>query len=77
MYLKEALKLILAEVKCARRKHPTWPIDPVYQAAIVQEEAGELVKAALENVQEGKSEMRMITEAIHTAATAIRFLTRE
>lgn len=77
MLLREALKLIIIEVKRARRKHPTWPSDPVYQAAIVQEEAGELGKAALEYVQEGRPKWKMIIEAVHVAAVAIRFLTKK
>ncbi len=72
---------ILTELKRAKKKHPSWPDHIVARAAVVGEEAGELIRAALnhkyesptpEQKAEWKEEMRK--EAIHTAATAIRFL---
>lgn len=70
---------ILAELKRAKKKHPQWPDHIVARAAIVAEEAGELVRASLEFKYERQidpetqiEEMRI--EAIHTAATCIRFL---
>ena len=70
------------ELRNAKRKHPNWPDHPAAQAGIVCEEAGELMKDCLQwkyerdscdVVQEVQKE-RMKTEAIHVAATAIRFL---
>jgi len=77
MNLNDALGLVMRELMLAQRKHPTWPADPVYQSAIVQEEAGELGKAALQHVQEGHPREKMAVEAAHTAAVAIRFLMEE
>ena len=47
---------------------------PIHQAAIVTEEAGELLQASLNHNEHKGSKKAMITEAIHTAATVIRFL---
>lgn len=68
--------LVMDEVKRATRKFPTWPTDPLHAVAILGEEFGELTKAVLQTtyephkVQDG--ELR--TEAIQTAAMALRFL---
>jgi hypothetical protein len=70
----EALHEIGAELDRARQLHPEWPDDQIHAAALVSRESGELIRAAV-NVRYGrgtKAEMRK--EAIHTAATAIRFL---
>ncbi len=63
-----------AELDRARAKFPAWPYDPIHQAAIVAEEAGELVRACLRMVYEGGSAGKVRTEALHVAATAARFL---
>jgi NTP pyrophosphatase (non-canonical NTP hydrolase) len=70
------------ELRRAKKKFPSWPDHIVSRAAIVAEEAGELVQASLqykyqrapeELVQEVQRE-RMKEEAVQTAAMAIRFL---
>ena len=66
MKIEIALAQIFSEVERAEKLHPDWPTSPIHQAAIVTEEAGELLQASLNKA--------MITEAIHTAATVIRFL---
>lgn len=74
MKLENALALVMAECLRAEKFHPVWPWDHIHQAAIISEEAGECLQAAL-NHREGKgSTQPMITEAVHTAAMAIRFL---
>lgn len=67
------------ELRNSKKKHPNWPDHVAAQAGIVCEESGELMQACLqwkyerkENDAEQKEQMRI--EAIHTAATAIRFL---
>ncbi|MGW8257953.1 MAG: hypothetical protein ACWGMZ_10745, partial [Thermoguttaceae bacterium] len=66
--------LISDELKRAKAKWPGWPTDPVHAAAIVAEEAGELVQAALQCTYEGSHSQKMVDEAIQVAAMAIRFL---
>lgn len=74
---------ILKELKRAKKKHPQWPDHIVARAAIVGEEAGELVRAALQfkydSASHGSKERfdqldALRKEAIQTAAMAIRFL---
>ena len=73
---------VLKELKRAKKKHPAWPQHIAARAGIVCEEAGELMKAALEikyeTGKDGKdySEQykELKKEAIQTAATAIRLL---
>lgn len=65
---------ILEELERAETKHPAWPSDPIHAAAVVQEECGEMVKAAVQYVYEGGEEKALLVEAIQTGAMAIRFL---
>ena len=71
----KALFSIYLECIEARKKHPAWPNDEIHAAAIVSEEAGELVRAALQSVYEGGKLAHIQREAIQTAATCIRVLT--
>jgi len=65
---------IMMEVERAEKKHPVWPDCHVKQIAFVAEESGELVRAG-NLLDEGTGTFDEIrTEAIHTAATALRFL---
>lgn len=73
--MTRALQLIFAEIERAEKLHPIWPWDIVHQAGIVAEESGELMRASLDcSASEDKNKTACIREAIHTAATAIRFL---
>lgn len=65
---------VMAEVTRAESLHPAWPRDVVKAASICAEECGELVREANNYDERKGSKKAMITEAIHTAATAIRFL---
>ena len=72
----KSMGLVAKELRKARAKFPRWPDDPIHAAAVVQEEAGELGKAALQSVYEpdksGMVEVR--AEAIQTAAMALRLI---
>lgn len=70
----QALKKITEELLRARKMHPSWPEDSIHQAAIVQEEAGELIRAALQHEFDDADKQLMETEAIQAAAMALRFL---
>jgi len=65
---------IWQEFNRAAQQHPGWPEDLVHQAAIVAEEAGELVQAALDATYHGGSRERMQQEALQVAAMAVRLL---
>lgn len=71
---KQAVTMLLTELDKAERKFPTWPDDLVHRAAIVAEEAGELVRASLQNQYEGDRLQELKKEATQTGATCLRFL---
>lgn len=77
-FLESVCRLFIAELVRAEKKHPVWPTDIVHQAAIVAEEAGELLQAAnnmLESGDEYGFDLSHIrTEAIQTGAVALRLL---
>lgn len=68
---------IQTELRYAISTYPGWPDDIVHAAAIVAEEAGELLQVA-NNVRwqhkDGGSVAKLRKEAIQTAAMAVRFL---
>lgn len=69
---------IALELKKAKAKHPRWPQHIVSRAAIVGEEAGELLRACIQFKYEDNAPDEQLCairmEAIQTAAMAIRFL---
>lgn len=82
---EKAIELILSELTRAQQLHPIWPLDEVHAAAIVTEEAGELIQASLNyyyisqdcvNSKMAKKDFynKMLIEAVHTGAMAVRFL---
>ncbi len=74
--IQEAANLMIAEVKKATEKSPTWPTDPLHALAVLGEEYGELNKAMLQMIYEphktNLDEIRI--EAIQTAAMSLRLL---
>lgn len=84
MDLKIAIDKIIEELKRAEKIHGGWPEDIIHQAAIVSEEAGELLQGAITyhytkdlSSKECKKLMKetlLKKEAIHTGAMALRFL---
>ncbi len=65
---------VLDEIERAKVKHPNWPSDILYRGAIVAEEAGELLRACNQATMEEGKVNEAYTEAVQTAATAMRFL---
>lgn len=72
--INDIFRDIIIEVNRAETKHPNWPSDQVYAAAIVGEESGELMRAAVQYQMEGGEKNEIKLEAIQTAATCIRLL---
>ncbi len=70
----EVLDLISYELKRAEKKHPGWPDDPVHGVAIIVEEAGEAMKAALDMYYRNGIVCDLRTELAQTGAMAIRAL---
>lgn len=73
-YLARAIMAIRDELSRAETLHPTWPADIIHQAAVVAEEAGELVQAANDHIYKAPCPERLRTEAVQVGAMAIRFL---
>lgn len=65
---------ILPEVDRAIEKHPYFPEDIIHMVAIIGEESGEALQAALNNIYENGSYGNIRKEVIHTAASCIRVL---
>ena len=68
------IKLIKTELKRAKKIHPVFPDDIVHQAAIVSEEAGEMVQAALNYYYHTGSIECIEHELIQTGAMVLRML---
>jgi NTP pyrophosphatase (non-canonical NTP hydrolase) len=71
---KAITEAIQKELARAKAKFPWWPVDPIHAAAIVNEEAGELIQAALQFTYEEGTHSAMFDEAVQVAAMAIRFI---
>jgi hypothetical protein len=70
-----SLNDILIELARAERLHPDWPTDIVHQVAIMAEESGESVRAALRcHYNEGAGIDDLRTELVQTAAMCLRVL---
>lgn len=74
MTRNEAINLIVEELEEATEAWPDWPTDPVHAAAVIAEEAGELVQAALQFCYQEADREPMGLEAMQVGAMAIRFL---
>jgi hypothetical protein len=74
--LSESAALAIQEAVKATLKFPTWPNDPIHALAVLGEEFGELTKDVLQLTYEPhKTNLENVrTEAIQTAAMALRFL---
>ena len=72
---EEALiTIILAELRRAEAKYPEWPADLIHQVAIMQEESGEAIRAALNHVYHGEPIEDVRAELVQTAAMCLRCL---
>jgi hypothetical protein len=67
-------QLIIIEKDLAERLHPEWPTDIIHAAAIIMEEAGELMKACLDRVYFDGKKKKIRDEAVSVAAMCERFL---
>ena len=65
---------LLAELERAEKQHPHWPKDIIHQVSIMNEEAGEAIRAALNNVYEGGKLEEVQKETIQTGAMCLRIL---
>lgn len=69
-----ATDLIFSELRKAEEKHPGWPDDVIHAVAIMVEEAGEAMQAALDVHYRGRDIEDLRIELAQTGAMAIRAL---
>jgi len=77
MNREQVIEMVFAELKRAEEIHTSWPDDPIHCAAIVAEEAGELIQASIDyhyKTNKGVHLQRIITETIQTTAMGFRLL---
>ncbi len=74
MTFDEINEKIYDEVGRAEKIHPIWPEDVVHGAAILAEETGSAVKAALDYYYGRGGVAKLKEELVHSAAMAIRNL---
>lgn len=65
---------IVAELRRAEEKYQEWPADLIHQVAIMQEESGEAIRAALNHVYHGDPLADVRGELVQTAAMCLRCL---
>ena len=68
------IDVIMSELKLAEQKHPGFPGDPIHMAAIMAEEAGESLQAAIDLTYNNGDLAKLIREVAQTGAMAIRVL---
>ena len=72
--MKQTIIKITDELHRAEELHPDWPTDIIHQVSIMNEEAGESIRAALNHVYHDEPIEELQKELIQTAAMCIRCL---
>ena len=70
----QAISLIGDELREAQAKYPDWPDDIIHAVSIMNEEAGESIRAALNHVYHDEDIELLKSELVQTAAMCIRCL---
>jgi hypothetical protein len=70
----DAITAIRNELASAKRKYPDWPDDLIHQVSIMNEEAGESIRSALNHVYHGEPIECLQDELIQTGAMVLRCL---
>lgn len=70
----EIYQSIDKELKSAKVKYPNWPKDIIHQVSIMNEEAGESIRSALNHFYDNEPIIELKNELIQTAAMCIRCL---
>jgi len=74
MKIEAIIGEVLDELARAETKYQTWPTDLIHQVAIMQEESGEAIRAALNHVYHGEPLEDVRAELVQTAAMCLRCL---
>lgn len=75
--MKNILNEIVRTLESAEQQHPIFPDDLIHKVAIMTEESGEAMRAALNLVYEDGTKEELVTELLQTAAMCIRILKQE
>ncbi len=74
MTREKAIKILCIALDEANKKHPEWYDDIIHCSAVMGEEAGEAIRAALNYTYENSSFDDFIYEVAQTGAMAIKIL---
>lgn len=69
-----AVQAIKTTLRVAKDNHPKYPLDIIHQAAIMAEESGEVVQAAIDYIYHDGCMEAVINELTQTAAMCIRMM---
>lgn len=69
-----AIDMIIAELVAAEKKHPGWPEDKIHAVAVMIEEAGESMQAAIDCTYSHGDIEHLKKELAQTGAMCIRAL---
>ena len=72
--MNEIIQDILDELISAKEKYPNWSSDIIHQVSIMNEEAGESIRAALNHYYHNEDIALLKKELIQTAAMCLRIL---
>lgn len=72
--MASVVDVVFAELRYAEAKFPGWPDDIVHAVAIVAEETGEAIQAALEVYYQNAPKVRVVEELVQTTAMGLRAL---
>lgn len=70
----EIMSDLFDELDRAEKQHPAWPEDIIHQVAIMGEESGDALQAAIQQVYEGGDMESVEKELVQTGAMVIRCL---
>lgn len=70
----DAIIAIRKELDSAKAKYPDWPNDLIHQVSIMNEEAGESIRSALNHVYHDEPIEMLRDELIQTGAMVLRCL---
>ena len=74
MNFEQFIECVAHELEQAEKKHPNFPTDIVHGVAIMAEESGEAVQAALHCHYEGGNEAHLVNELVQTSAMCFRLI---
>ena len=75
--MKNIINEIVRTLESAEQQHPIFPDDLIHKVAIMTEESGEAMRAALNFVYVNGTKEELVTELLQTAAMCVRILKQD